>query len=87
MDAVPGSSYPEARQGLCLPLSLRFQGQCQFGQQEPSQEVLLPERPTQLEHAGHLGVWSLAGKGGALQRGEEKAWMAVDKGQGSEVKS
>lgn len=30
--------------------------------------MLLSERPTQLEHAGYLGVWGLAGEGGALQR-------------------
>ena len=52
--------------GLCSPLGLRFQGQSQFRQQEPSQEVLLPEWPTQLKHADHLGVWGLAGEGGAL---------------------
>ena len=63
------STAPGARGVLCSPLGLRFQGQRQLRQQEPSQKVLLPERPAQLEHAGHLGVWGLAGEGGALQRG------------------
>lgn len=80
---APGpSSRPTARQGLCSPLGLRFQGQGQFRQQEPSQEVLLPERPTQLEHADHLGVWGLAGKGGALESGTKQG----TRGQGSEVR-
>lgn len=74
---------PGAREGLRSPLSLRFQGQCQFCQQEPSQEVLLPEWPTQLEHAGYLGVRGLAGEGGALQRvvGESRGGRSGVKGQ------
>lgn len=46
--------------------------------------MLLPERPAQLKHAGHLGVWGLAGEGGALQRvgvREKQGW------QGSRVRS
>lgn len=78
-----------AKRGPRSPLGLRFQGQRQFCQQEPGQEVLLSEWPAQLKHAGHLGVWGLAGEGGTLQRvkGESGAGKDVrGPGQGSEVR-
>lgn len=82
------STSPGARGGPCSPLSLRVQGQCQLRQQESSQKMLLPEWPTQLEHAGHLGVGGLAGEGGALQReggGESGDGRKEARDQGSEV--
>lgn len=73
--------------GPCSPLGLRLQGQRQFRQEEPRQEVLLSERPTQLKHADHLGVWGLAGERGALQRvkGGRGGSKDVTRGQRSEV--
>lgn len=73
-----------ARAGLCSPLGLGLQGQRQFCQQEPSQEVLLSERPTQLEHTGYLGVRGLAGEGGALQRAGRES--RDGRSQGSRVR-
>lgn len=47
--------------------------------------MLLPERPAQLEHADHLGVWGLAGEGGALERTGDKTGDERVKGQRGDV--
>lgn len=47
--------------------------------------MLLPERPAQLEHADYLGVWGLAGEGGALERMGDKTGGEGVQGQRGEV--
>lgn len=49
--------------------------------------MLLSERPAQLKHADQLGVWGLAGEGGALRRVKGGGGSKdVTRGQGSEVR-